>query len=230
VEAFPFTNAEWDPLKDLALSVLNAHSAEDDVLAASLTLEMLDRVNALRARHGDHPVLLETAADYTADPTEQAALYRRAVELAGAHGLPTLSIRLSLTPVLVELGEPIAALEELRACGGEAAGGSADERERWVWELERVARDAAGDAQRGGLYRRAAGIAEMHGLPALRIRLSLARFLLDVGDPAAAREELRLCRAEVPEGGEDDRAWWADLLDEAGRAEPGAAPDRDGIS
>jgi hypothetical protein len=185
-------------------------------------------VDDLRARHGDHPVLLETAADYTADLPERAALYRRAVELAGAHGLPTLSIRLSFAPVLVELGDAVAALEELRACGGEAAGGSADAREQWVRALEDVAYDAAGDAHRSPLYRRAAEIAEMHGLPAFRIRLLHARFLLDVADPAAAEEELRRCRSGVPEGGEDDRAWWAELLDESGRAEPQRAPDRGG--
>jgi hypothetical protein len=226
MEAFPFTNAEWDPQKDLALSILNAEFAEDDVLAASLKLDMLDRMDALRARHGDHPVLLETAADYTEDPPERAALYRRAVELADAHGLPTLSIRLSFAPVLTELGEPIAALEELRACGNEAATGSAGERRQWATGLEDVAYEAADDAERASLYRRAMEIAAAHGQSALRLRLLLVRFLLDVGELAVALEELRAGEGELPGGHEEDRTWWGELLTEASRAEPGAAADR----
>jgi hypothetical protein len=49
--------------------------------------------------------------------------------------------------------------------------------------------------------------------------------LLDVDKPAAAMEELRACESEVPRGDEEDRAWWAELIEEAGRVEPGAAPD-----
>ena len=219
MEAFPFTSAEWDPLKDLALSILNAEFAEDGVLAASLKLEMLDLMDALRARHGDHPVLLETAADYTENLPEQAALYRRAVELADAHGLPTLSIRLSFAPVLTELGEPIAALEELRACGKEAATGSADERKQWASGLEDVAVEAADDAERASLYRRAMEIAAAHGQSTLRFRLLLVRFLLDVGESAPALEELRAGEVELPVGNEEDRTWWGELLKEASRAE-----------
>lgn len=199
--SFPFTSDEWEPLKGLALSIVNAQSAEDEVLAGSLTIQLLDHLDTLRARHGDHPVLLETAADFTPDPSDQAGLYRRAIELAGKYGLPTLSIRLSFAPVLVELGEPIAALAELQACGGEVARGSADEPEQWLRELENVARKATHDGQQGYLFQRAAEIAEMHGQPAHRIRLFLARFLLDEGD-------------------EKDRACWAKMIDEAGRAEP----------
>jgi hypothetical protein len=225
MEAFPFTKAEWSPLEDLASSILNAHSAGDDVLVASITLELLDRLEALRTQHGDHPVLLETAADYTEAPAERAALYRRAIELAVAHGLPTLSIRVSFAPVLVELGEPAAALDELQACGREAAGGGADERESWVWELKQVAHEAASDAQRSALYRRAEEVARTYGLPALRIRLLHIRFLLDIGELAAAREELHACEGEASGGSEDDRTFWAQLCGEASQAEPGAAPN-----
>jgi hypothetical protein len=229
VEAFPFTDAEWDTLKPVAESILNASLAEDAVLAASLRLDMLELVGGLRERHGDHPVLLETAADYTEDRAERVALYRRAARIAEANGLPTLSIRTSLAFTLMALGHPAAALDELRACGKEAADGGEKER-AWWGELLRDAADyAEGDAERPSLYRRAAEIAATHGLPTLRIRLCLARFLLDVGQPAAARDELRRCRSEVLEGGEDARAWWAELFAEAGRAEPVGAPDRGGM-
>lgn len=218
MEAFPFTSAEWHPIRDAADSILDAHFAEDDTLEASLRLEMLDRLADLRARRGDHPVLLETMADYTEADAERAVLYRQAIEIAEAHGLSTLSARVSFAPVLVALGAPAAALDELQACGGEAAGGSEDERKHWVWALEQVAYEAASDAQRGALYRRAEEIARAHGLPALRIRLLHIRFLLDVGRWAAAREESQACASEAAAANEDERTWWAEMFEEANRA------------
>ena len=49
----------------------------------------------MRARHGEHPVLFETEADFEDDPLRQVDLYRAAVQVAEQHGLPTLSIRIS---------------------------------------------------------------------------------------------------------------------------------------
>ena len=121
MEAFPFTDAEWDPLKPVVDSILDADRSGDDALKTSLRLDLLDMLAVLRERHGDHPVLLETIADYTDDDAESAALYRRAVAIAEEHGLPTLSIRRALAFTLKSLGNPAAALEELHACGGEAA-------------------------------------------------------------------------------------------------------------
>src|SRR5687767_5383934 len=96
MEAFPFTDAEWEPVKVAALAILNAGSVGDDVLRASLRIQILDLLIDLRERHGDHPVLLETAADDTEDDAEGATLYRRAVGIAEANGLQTLSIRVAL--------------------------------------------------------------------------------------------------------------------------------------
>lgn len=222
MEAFPFTAAEWESVEDVAAAILNAALANDDVLRASLRLQILDAFAELRARHGDHPLLLELVADYTdGDDGARAALYRRAVELAESHKLPTLGARLSLAPVLVELGDPVGALEELRACGGEAAGGDEVERGRWARALEMVAYDAADDGGRGKLYERAVEIARTHGQSALLLRLSHARFLLNTGDPASARVQLRLCRAELPEGDQDEREWWQELSNVAGLVEAG---------
>src|SRR5262249_28277770 len=133
MEAFPFTEAEWDPLKDAAESILDAYYAEDGVLEASHRIEILDQLARLRERHGDHPVLLETIADYTEDPPERILLYRQAIEIAEAHRLPTLSIRLALAGVLVlDLGDSATALEELHACGCELPSGDEREREHWA--------------------------------------------------------------------------------------------------
>lgn len=229
MEAFPFTDAEWDALKPVAESVLNASLAGDDILAASLRLEMLDLLNGLRERYGYHPVLLETAADYT-EGAERVPLYRQAVVIAEANGLPTLSIRTSLAFVLMALGDPTAALEEPRACGSEAADGGEDERAQWLQLLRDAADYDEGDAERSRVYRRAVEVAATHGLPALYLRFCFVRHLLDAGQPAAAREELRACRGEVLGANEDERTWWAELLEEASRAEPSAASDRGRIA
>jgi hypothetical protein len=141
VEAFPFTEAEWAAVKDAALPVVNAGLADDPVLRASHLAGLLGVLAGLRARHGDHPVLLETQADFAEADTERVALYRRAAALAAADGLPTLSIRLSLARVLLDTGEPAPARRELLACEGEL--GEADESERTSWaELVAEARPA----------------------------------------------------------------------------------------
>jgi hypothetical protein len=227
VEAFPFADAEWDSLKHVAKSILNASLADDDVLASSLRLDMMGLVDDLRERYGDHPALLETAADYTEDDADRVALYRRAVGVAEANGLPTLSIRTSLAFTLMTLGDPVTALDELRACGPEAADGSKDERAQWLGLLRDAADYVDDDAERSRVYRRAVEVVAAHGIPALCVRLRLVRHLLDADQPAAAREELQACREEVPSANEDERAWWAELLGEASRAESGDVADGD---
>lgn len=150
MEAFPFTEAEWAAVREAARPVVNAWLAEDTVLRASHLVGLLDVLAGLRARHGDHPVLLETEADFTEDDAERVARYRRAAEIAAAHGLPTLSIRLSLARVLLDSGEQGAALAGLLACEGELVEGDESERASWV-ELVAEARraESAAAADRG---------------------------------------------------------------------------------
>ncbi len=215
MQEFPFTDAEWDPIGDLAGAIPHARYTDgDEALADSLRVHMLDLLAALRARHGDHPVLLETIADYTEDAAEQVSLYRRALELAEVHGLRTLSIRLALAGVLVhELGDSAAALGVLDECGADAPGGSKDERSQWASLLTDAAIEAE-PAERVALFRRAAEIATAHGQSAFYIRLLLVRFWLDEGQTDAARAELSACAEAMPGAAEDDRAFWAQLCEE----------------
>ncbi len=142
MEAFPFTDAEWDAIKGAALPVVNASLAEDLPLRASALVELLDKLDGLRARYGDHPVLLETQADFSDENPERVALYRRAAAVAEAHRLPTLSIRLSLAELLLDGGEGWAAAAELLACKEEAA--KADKFEQAWWaDLATRAQDYA---------------------------------------------------------------------------------------
>ena len=77
VEAFPFSEAEWAAVREAALPVVNAALADDAVLQASHLVGLMEVLAGLRARYGDHPVLLETEADFTEDDAESAALYGR---------------------------------------------------------------------------------------------------------------------------------------------------------
>ena len=220
MRAFPFTRAEWQPLEKVAESILNAHSAGDEVLRSSLRLEMLDLVSGLQKRHGDHPVLLEATADYTEDAAERVSLYRRAVEIAEAHGLPTLSVRLALAWVLVHrLSNSVAALEVLRVCGSDAADACESTRSYWSSLLVDAVVEADA-AERAQMFRRATEIATAHGQSALRLRLLLIRFLLDEAQPEAAQGELRGCEGEASGGSEEDRTFWEELCKEASQAAP----------
>src|SRR5262249_54101574 len=63
---------------------------------------------------------------------ERVTLYRRAIRIATRHGLPTLSIRLSLAKLLLRTGQREAAAAELSRCAGEAAVGDESERASWA--------------------------------------------------------------------------------------------------
>jgi hypothetical protein len=132
VEPFPFTEEEWQAVADAALPLVNATFAGDDVLRDSLFLELAEILSGLRQRHGDHPVLLETLADYTDDDAERIRLYRQAIDIAVRHGIGTYTIRLSLALLLFDRGEKAAARAELEACRDEIfADGDQSQRDWW---------------------------------------------------------------------------------------------------
>ncbi len=141
MQPWPFSEAEWAAVSEAALPVVNAGLAEDSVLRASHLIGLLDVLAALRARHGDHPILLETEADFAEDDAERVALYRRAVYAAETHGIQTLTIRLSLSMVLLDMGQWKAARDELRACEHELPQGDDSDRKSWA-ELVAESRQA----------------------------------------------------------------------------------------
>lgn len=130
---WPFSESERNAVSEAALPVVNAGLVHDAVLRASCLLGLLDVLAGLRERHGEHPALLETEADFAEDDAERIALYRRAVSLAEANGIQTLTIRLSLSRVLLETGQRESALDELRACEGELTEvGDDSDRAEWT--------------------------------------------------------------------------------------------------
>jgi hypothetical protein len=131
--AFPFSTEEWGRVQEAARAVLNATLAEDFALRRSHFEELRTVLAALRAKYGDHSVLLETEADFSDDPAEQVELYREAVRQAPRAGLATCSARIALARLLLEdFGEPGQAFAELMACESELRA-HADEAERREW-------------------------------------------------------------------------------------------------
>ena len=100
---------------------------------SSLFSELKAVLDGLRRSHGDHPTLIETEADFCDVPPLQVELYRRAIRLAEANDLPTLSIRLSLAAVLLDdFHDRAHAAQELRACKPElATGADKSQLEEW---------------------------------------------------------------------------------------------------
>jgi hypothetical protein len=133
MDAFPFGTADWSRVKEAALPVVNATFAGDSLLRESLLVELRRVLWELRDKYGDHPVLLETEADYIDDPGERRALYEVAGRTASDNGLPTYSIRIALARLLLdEFRLPAQAARELRECEPELAT-HADESERKEW-------------------------------------------------------------------------------------------------
>ena len=138
MESFPFTDAEWQTVQDAAFPVVNATFADDNVLRESHFQKLAEVLSGLRQLHGDHPVLLETLADFTDDDAERVRLYRQAIDIAVRHGIGTWTIRLSLSDALIWQRETAAARVELETCRDEVAT-LGDESDRKKWEQLRAA-------------------------------------------------------------------------------------------
>lgn len=219
---FPFTDDEWGSLEELALSFLNASFAEDLVLKESLRLDIIDLLENYLKKHGDHPVLLETIADYLEDSQERFKYYRNAIKIAELNSLPTLSIRMAFAGALLGDSQLKAALEMLRSCGTELS--DADEKDRvdWCSELAITANFTEDNTESIALHQEAITIATEFGLPSITIRLGLADRLLGINDTQAVKE-LRACEHELPLADENDQTRWKKLMAEA-LSENGNAP------
>jgi hypothetical protein len=123
MEPFPFTEQDWAAVSSAAIAVTNAVLADDNVLRQSELMNLEELVTSLSGKYGEHPVLLETLADFESDPERQVTLYRRALQQAERFGLPTVTIRLALAAVLLEeLQNPVEAGQVLMDGESELAG------------------------------------------------------------------------------------------------------------
>ena len=148
MEEFPFTHEEWQEVQHASTSLTNAILTDDGVVQASLFAELLEVLAGLRRRHGEHPTLLETAADFCDDPISRRDMYVSAIRLAEANRLPTSTIRISLAKVLLQdFNDPTRAACELSACKPELASrGDESEMQEWC-ELVRKCRQKTTAAQ-----------------------------------------------------------------------------------
>lgn len=145
MEQFPFTEEEWRQVQDAATAIVDASSMEDLALGASRTEDLNEVLVALAGKYGEHPVLLETEADFAGGVEERIHLYQRAKRLALAQQLPTYSIRTSLARVLISVGRYDEARADLLACESEIRN-DADRSELHEWEglMAQVAASRAG--------------------------------------------------------------------------------------
>jgi hypothetical protein len=102
MDAFPFTNSDWNRVQDAICPIVNATLANDDAVADSLFIGLQETLHELRCKYGDHPILLETEADFCRDPDESIRLYSNALNIAKAFSLPTDSICLSYASALID--------------------------------------------------------------------------------------------------------------------------------
>jgi len=118
MDAFPFTNSDWNRVKDATYPIVNATLADDDTVADSLFIGLKETLHELRCSYGDHPILLETEADFCSDPDESIRIYSKALNIATKFNLPTDSICLSYTRALIDsernLNEALTLLESCR--------------------------------------------------------------------------------------------------------------------
>ena len=117
---FPYTRSEWRAVREASHAVLNATLADEDDLRVSCFAELQSVLESLRVLHGQHPILLETEADFADDPVVRRCLYQQAIALALQKQLPTYSMRISLARLLLEeCDNSTAAYRELAACKDE---------------------------------------------------------------------------------------------------------------
>lgn len=120
MDEFPFTEEEWRTIARATTSVTNATLADDAAWRARSFRILRRRIRGMKLRYGDHPVLIETLADFHDDPQVRRRLYRRAIRIAVRHGLPAFTMRIYLARLLLEeFHDPRRALLQLQQCESE---------------------------------------------------------------------------------------------------------------
>jgi len=131
---FPFSEEEWSRVNQAAADIVNQSLMNDPVLHVAGVTEMCAILDELRQHHGEHPILLETQADFIGDKVQSRDLYRQAIELAVRNYLPTYTARISLAGVLLtEFHDSNAASQQLIECNDEL------EQRADTWEQEQWA-------------------------------------------------------------------------------------------
>lgn len=114
--------------------MVNATMADDEIWHAAAMRRFRKAIRKLRGSYGDHPVLIETLADYLDDPARRQRLYRRAIRIAVKNNLPTWTIRLFYARLLLDdFHDGPKALVQLQRCEREITE-LADEYDKNSWK------------------------------------------------------------------------------------------------
>src|SRR5688572_21558293 len=108
---------EWEHIKEITLKITNAVLAGDEVLHAVYFDELFSYCEQLFEKHGQHPMLLATLADFTDDPGASLDYYSRASSEASRRGMPINTIHVSWAEALLHhAGDPSTAVSILEQC------------------------------------------------------------------------------------------------------------------
>jgi hypothetical protein len=109
-------------VREIALEIVNASSAGDAVLQASLYEAFVDFYREMSAINRSHPFLTESLADFTDDDEEAARLYLLAIDQAETFPEEyTHTKKFALARCLWTLGQPEQAEAYVRDARAEAA-------------------------------------------------------------------------------------------------------------
>lgn len=96
----------YEHVGDFAADITNAALAGDDALAASLYQRLQLYSDGQLAAGRSHPFIIETLADYTADPAQAIRYYEQALAMSRhmTTDEPTHTILIGIGEQLIELG------------------------------------------------------------------------------------------------------------------------------
>lgn len=147
MKEFPFLKHEWRRVTEASSILTDAVRMSDDLLIETNRRTLHIEIRRLIKKYGRHPVLQETLADFTTDPSRRVRLYRSAIKVAKRCHLPSGTIEMSLARVLAEdfsdFGEALRLLDECKPF----VFGSDDDFEKNEWrDIESVCRRKFSDS------------------------------------------------------------------------------------
>jgi hypothetical protein len=131
MDAWPISAEDFEEFESISRRYAEAVMAGDWMVCDSLARETYETMVKWEEKYGEHPFILEHKADFAEEPEEKRKLYTRALELAVANGLETITIRIWLARLLLEeFGDASSAMQMLS--DGQHEVFEADQDEDWI--------------------------------------------------------------------------------------------------
>jgi len=132
----------YERVHELAVAIVNASTAGDEVLNASLCQSLRAYYDEQASLGRSHPFLTEAVADFTNDASEAARLFMLSIEQAKSFpDEPTHTKKISLARELMELGQLEQAEAHLQNARAEAGRRNDSDAFKDAEELLRELRD-----------------------------------------------------------------------------------------